>query len=85
MLAQAYAEKKLLEKISGLEVEALLVFGRAWLLGSLPAHRRGVVILPARMLTGHLRRRRPVLGDAEVAAIGERLRLALEVDAPVSA
>lgn len=81
MLRQAYAERKLLEKVSGLKVEALLVFSQAWLIGSPPAHRRGVVILPARMLSGYLARRRPLLTDEEVSEIAERLRLALEVDA----
>jgi Nuclease-related domain len=81
MLRQAYAERKLLEKISGLEAEPLLVFSRAWLVGSLPAHRRGVTVLPARMLTGYLIRRRPKLRSDEVTEIAERLRLALEVDA----
>jgi hypothetical protein len=81
MLRQAYAERKLLEKISGLKVEALLVFSQAWLIGSPSARRRGVVILPARMLAGYLARRRPTLTEAEVSEIAARLRLALEVDA----
>jgi hypothetical protein len=81
MLRQAYAERKLLEKVSGLEVEPLLVFSRAWLVGSLPVHRRGVTVLPARMLTGYLMRRRPKLRSDEAIEIAERLRLALEVDA----
>jgi hypothetical protein len=40
-----------------------------------------VTVLPARMLAGHLARRRTKLGSDEVAEIAERLRLALEVDA----
>jgi hypothetical protein len=32
MLKQAYAQKKLLERVTGLEVEPLLVFTQAWLL-----------------------------------------------------
>jgi hypothetical protein len=81
MLRQAYAERKLLEKISGLEVEALLVFSAAWLVGAPTARRRGVVVLPARMLAGYLARRRPKLTADEVEEIAARLRLALEVDA----
>jgi len=81
MLRQAYAEKKLLESISGLEVEALLVFSRAYLVGSVPAHRRGVTVIPNRMLAGYFERRRRKLGAAEVDEIAGRLRLALEVDA----
>src|SRR4051812_27219000 len=48
MLAQAYAEKKSLEKITMLEVQALLVFSRAYIVDRVPARRRGVLILPAR-------------------------------------
>jgi hypothetical protein len=59
----------------------MLVFSRAWLIGSPPFHCRGVTVLPARMLTLNLRRRRPILNEAEAAEIAERLRLALEVDA----
>lgn len=81
MLRQAYAESKVLEKVSGLEVEPLLVFSAAWLVGSVPAHRRGVTVLPARMLRGYFERRRPKLSPDEVTEIAERLRLALEVDA----
>jgi hypothetical protein len=81
MLGQAYAEKKVLETVSGLHVHSLLVFSEAYLVGSVPARRRGVTVLPARMLAGYLHRRRPILGDTEAARVGERLRLALEVDA----
>ncbi|HVW48557.1 MAG TPA: nuclease-related domain-containing protein [Solirubrobacterales bacterium] len=81
MLKQTYAEKKLLESISGLEVEALLVFSRAWLVGSVPARRRGVTVIPDRMLAGWLEHRRPRLRTEEADEIASRLRLALEVDA----
>jgi hypothetical protein len=81
MLRQAYAESKVLAKVSGLKVEPLLVFSEAHLIGSPPAHRRGVTVLPARMLANHLKRRRPKLTADEVTEIAERLRLALEVDA----
>ncbi|HEX4305731.1 MAG TPA: nuclease-related domain-containing protein [Solirubrobacterales bacterium] len=81
MLRQAYAESKVLETVSGLQVEPLLVFSQAWLVGSLPAHRRGVTVLPGRMLAGYFERRRPKLSPAEAAEIAERLRIALEVDA----
>jgi hypothetical protein len=80
-LSQAYAESKVLAKVSGLEVTPLLVFSEAFLVGSLPTRRQGVTILPARMLASYLRRRRPKLTPAEVTEIAERLRLALEVDA----
>jgi hypothetical protein len=81
MLSQAYGEKKVLERVSGQRVQALLVFSQAYLVGSVPAHRRGVTVLPARKLADYLGRRRPLFSDDEADEIGERLRLALEVDA----
>jgi len=81
MLRQAYAESKILAKVSGLEVQPLLVFSDAYLDGSCPVRRIGVTVLPARMLAGYLQRRRPKLTVDEVTEIAERLRLALEVDA----
>lgn len=84
MLSQAYAESKVLEKVSGLEVQPLLVFSDAWLIGSVPGHRRGVTVLPGRMLAGYLERRPPKLGGEEAAEIADRLRLALEVDAAMA-
>jgi hypothetical protein len=81
MLSQAYAESKLLAKVSGLDVRPLLVFSEAYLVGSVPAHRDGVTVLPARMLADFMARRRPQLDPAEVTVIAERLRLALEIDA----
>jgi hypothetical protein len=81
MLRQAYAESRLLKKVSGLDAVPLLVFSEAYLEGSVPAHRHGVTVLPARMLAGFIERRRPVLGPAQVTEIAECLRLALEVDA----
>jgi hypothetical protein len=83
MMSQAYAEKKLLEEITGLKVEALLVFSEAYLVGSVPAHRRGVTVIPERMLAGYFERRRPKITSAEAADIAAPLRLALEVDAAV--
>lgn len=72
-LRQAYAERKLLERITGMRVEALLVFSDAYLVGSVPAHRQGVTILPARMLTGFLERRRPTVPATEAREMAERL------------
>jgi hypothetical protein len=81
MLRQAYAESKLLQKVSGLNATPLLVFSDAYLDGNVPAHPHGVTVLPARMLAGFIERRRPILTPAEVTEIAECLRLALEVDA----
>jgi hypothetical protein len=77
MLKQAYAEKKLIERITGMEVQSLLVFSRAWLVGSVPAQRMGVTILPARMLGHYFSRRRPVLAAERAEQIHSHLAQAL--------
>lgn len=77
MLAQAYAEKKLLERITALKVQPLLVFSEAWLVGRVPAQRRGVTVLPARMLAGFLSRRRPTLSIEQARELHGRLASAL--------
>jgi len=77
MLSQAYAEKKLIERITGLETQALLVFSRAWLIGSVPANRSGVTVLPARMLQHYFSRRRPVMTPERATEIHAHLAQAL--------
>ena len=77
MLKQAYAQRKLVERITGMPVEALLVFSNAYL--DRPVSRqRGVLVLPARMLAGHLERRERKLGDSEVESLHARLVAALD-------
>ncbi|HET7486209.1 MAG TPA: nuclease-related domain-containing protein [Solirubrobacterales bacterium] len=80
MLNQAYAEKKLLERITGLEVQPLLVFSQAYLVGHVPAKRQGVTVLPARMLPHYLSRRRPVLEARQSESVYQRLTAALSID-----
>jgi hypothetical protein len=80
MLKQAYAQKKLLERITGLEVQPLLVFSRAYLVGSVPAQRRGVTVLPARMLEHYFSRRRPDFETSQSDAVFRRLAVALSSD-----
>ncbi|MGN6556562.1 MAG: nuclease-related domain-containing protein [Solirubrobacterales bacterium] len=77
MLSQAYAEKKALEEITLMEVDSLLVFSRAYIVDRVPARRRGVLILPARMLAGHLSRRPAVVSAERAAVIHRRLALAV--------
>jgi hypothetical protein len=77
MVSQAYAEKKTLETVTGMEVRSLLVFSQAYLVGSVPAQSRGVTILPARMLAGFFARQRPTIPVEEAHAIYSRLALAL--------
>jgi hypothetical protein len=76
-LRQAYAEKKLLERITGLEVQPLLVFSRAYLVGHVPAQRGGVRILPARTLQHYFSRRKPVLEASASESVYQRLAVAL--------
>jgi hypothetical protein len=77
MLKQAYAQKKLLERITGLDVQPLLVFSQAWLVGSVPARRNGVVVLPARMLQHYFSRRRPAHPANRADQLYEHLAAAL--------
>jgi Nuclease-related domain len=72
MLGQAYAQRKWLERVSGHDVEALLVFSTAYLDRPV-SRRRGVLVLPGRLLAGQLARRKHILAQEEVAAIHSRL------------
>jgi Nuclease-related domain len=72
-LAQAYAERKSVEEIAGVQVDCLLVFSRAYLVGKPVSRQRGVLVLPARMLARHLTTRRSVLTPEQVAALHARI------------
>lgn len=76
MLAQAYAQAKQLERMTGEEVTPLLVFSRAYLQPAV-SRQRGVTVLPARMLAGHLGRRRATVDPARVEPLHARLGQAL--------
>jgi hypothetical protein len=54
-------------------LSALLVFSRAYLVGRPVTRQRGVVVLPARMLAGHLRRHPELLSALEVRRLHDRL------------
>ena len=56
MLKHAYAQAKLVERITALRAVPLLVFSSAYLIPAV-SQRDGVVILPSRMLVKHLRKR----------------------------
>jgi hypothetical protein len=75
-LRQVLAERRAIEEITGMEVEALLVFSRAWVDKPL-ARRKGVRVLPARMLIGYLKRCRPVLSREEVERAHSKVVAAL--------
>jgi Nuclease-related domain len=77
MLKQAWAEKKRLEEITGLHVQPLLVFSRAYIQGRVPCRRDGVAVLPARMLAGYLQRARRRYSQEQVQSLYLRLCRAL--------
>ena len=78
-LAQAQAQRRAIEGVTGLRVEPLIVFSRAWVDRPM-ARRKGVRVLPARMLLGYMTKLQPRLSREEierarglvVAALAER-------------
>jgi hypothetical protein len=75
-LRQAHAQQRAVAAIAGVSVEPLLVFSRAWVDRPL-ARRKGVRVLPARMLVGHLNKRSEKLSGEEIEQVHERLAAAL--------
>jgi len=76
ILAQAQAERRLVERATGVRVEPLVVYSRAWVDRPL-TRRKGVRVMPAGMLVEHLERQPPRLSSAEVARAQRRLARAL--------
>jgi Nuclease-related domain len=66
-LSQAHAQRRAIERVSGLEVEPLVVYSRAWVDRPL-ARRKGVRVIPARMLVGYLRKRDRCLSREQIDA-----------------
>ncbi len=64
-LGQAHAQRKAIERVTGLPVEPLIVFSRAWV-DRPTARRKGVRMLPARMLVGYLKRRPERLSQEQI-------------------
>src|SRR5271154_2828387 len=62
---QAQAQRKAIERATGLEVEPLVVFSRAWADRTM-ARRKGVRVVPARMLLGSLAKLRARLSRPEI-------------------
>jgi hypothetical protein len=75
-LRQAQAQQRAVEAIAGVGVEPMLVFSRAWVDRPL-ARRKGVRVLPARMLVGHLEKRSERLSRMEIEQVHERVAAAL--------
>jgi len=75
-LEQARAQSRAISKVVGLEVEPLLVYSRAWV--DRPGSRRkGVRVVPARMLRGTLERRPTVLTRGQMEAAEGQIAAAL--------
>lgn len=77
LLRQAHAQRELLERAAGVPVEPLIVYSRAWVDRPL-AQRKGVRVLPARMLLRYLREREPRLSAQEIEAACRAVRCALQ-------
>ena len=72
MLRQAWAQNKWLEEVSGQRVEAVLAFSAAYLDRPL-SRRRGVLVMPGRLLARHLTGRDTLLSPDDVGAIQLRV------------
>jgi hypothetical protein len=75
-LGQAQAQRRAIERVTGLEVEPLIVFSRAWVDRPL-SRRKGVRVLPARMLVGYLGRLHERLSPEEIERAHELVARAL--------
>jgi hypothetical protein len=71
-LRQARAQAHRVARITGVPVEPLVVFSRAWVDRPL-RRRRGVRIVPARMVLAYLTRQDATLAPEQVDAIGRQL------------
>jgi hypothetical protein len=77
LLRQAQEERETIERVTGERVEPLLVFSRAWVDKPL-ARRRGVRVMPARMLLVYLDKRSERLSAEQVRAARARIAAALK-------
>jgi hypothetical protein len=75
-LSQAQGQREAIERATGLHVEPLLVYSRAWVDRPL-ARRKGVRVLPMRMLERYLERSAAKLSPAQVHQAQTRLANAL--------
>jgi Nuclease-related domain len=76
VLAQAQAQRRAIEGVTQSHVEPLLVYSRAWVDRPL-SRRKGVRVVPARMLPGYLDRQPQRLEPEEVEAACDRLAQAV--------
>ncbi len=76
IVGQAHAQRKVIERVTGLDVEPMIVYSRAWV-DRPAARRKGVRVLPARMLLGYLGRCPERLSQAQVMQARRALAQAL--------
>ncbi len=76
IIRQAQAESREVEALAGVRAEPYVVFSEAWV-DRPGARRKGVRVLPARLLVSHLRQRPPSLAPEQVEAVHARLQAAL--------
>jgi hypothetical protein len=81
VLRQAQDQRETLERIAGERVEPLVVYSRAWVDKPL-ARRRGVRVMPARMLLGYLERHTHTLTPEQVEQVRGRIVAALAESEP---
>jgi hypothetical protein len=81
VLRQAQAQRETLERFTQERTEPLVVFSRAWVDKPL-ARRRGVRVIPARMLLAYLRRHPETLTAEQVQRVHERIVEALAEGEP---
>jgi hypothetical protein len=73
---QAQAQRAAVERVTRMKAEPLLVYSRAWVDRPL-ARRKGVRVLPARMLLRHVTHSVKTLSRSDVETARERLEAAL--------
>jgi hypothetical protein len=64
-IRQAHAQRRAVEAITGLKAEPLLVYSNAWVDRPL-SRRKGVRVVPARLLLGYLTKRRRALSAEQI-------------------
>jgi hypothetical protein len=75
-LRQAQAQRLAIERVTGLEVEPLVVFSRAWVDRPM-ARRKGVRVVPARMLLRYLGKLQAQLSQEQIERAQELVAQAL--------
>jgi Nuclease-related domain len=75
-LGQAQAQRRAIELVTGERVEPLIVYSRAWVDRPM-ARRKGVRIVPSRMLLGYLKKLSPCLSPEQVERARELVAQAL--------